>query len=152
VELKVRYRGRNVQLQAALKANLPLDEEPGNVVALLVIVGAGEGDQDVTSSRLYGGQMSTVRNVDQLRAAIDSGRSGDKVAASDPAAAPLGTDEEAGGNPPTRDQVAMARRHEVGRPVSSPPIDRAGLGQGWWIIAVTVVIGVCVVAAPLFLK
>jgi hypothetical protein len=96
--------------------------------------------------------MSTVRNVDQLRAEIDSGRAGDKVAASDPAAAPLGTDEEAGGNPPTRDQLAMARRHEVGRPVSSPPIDRAGLGQGWWIIAVTVVIGVCVVAAPLFLK
>jgi hypothetical protein len=46
----------------------------------------------------------------------------------------------------------MARRHEVGRRVSSPPIDRAGLGQGWWIIAVTVVIGVCVAAAPLFLK
>jgi hypothetical protein len=96
--------------------------------------------------------MTAVPNVDQLRAEIDSGRSGDKVAASDPAVAPLGTDEEAGGNPPTRDQVAMARRHEVGRRVSSPPIDRAGLGQGWWIIAVTVVIGVCVAAAPLFLK
>jgi hypothetical protein len=96
--------------------------------------------------------MSAVRNVDQLRAEIDSGRSGDKVAASDPAAAPLGTDDEAGGNPPTRDQVAMAHRHEAGRPVSSPTMDRAGLGHGWWIIAITIAIGACVMAAPLFLK
>ena len=96
--------------------------------------------------------MSAARNVDQLRAEIDSGRSGDKIAASDPAAAPLGTDDEAGGAPATRDQVATAYQHEVGRPVSSPATDGGGLGQGWWIIAITIVIGICVVAAPLFLK
>jgi hypothetical protein len=38
-------------------------------------------------------------NVDQLRWAIDRGRTGDKVAYPDPAAAPLGTDEEAAGTP-----------------------------------------------------
>jgi hypothetical protein len=38
-------------------------------------------------------------NVMQLKHAIDSGRTGDKVAFPDPAMAPLGTDEEAGGNP-----------------------------------------------------
>lgn len=36
-------------------------------------------------------------NVAQLRDDIDRGRTGDKVAGFDPAAAPLGTDEEAGG-------------------------------------------------------
>jgi hypothetical protein len=34
--------------------------------------------------------------IERLRADIDSGRTGEKVSASDPAAAPLGTDDEAG--------------------------------------------------------
>jgi hypothetical protein len=95
--------------------------------------------------------MSVARNVDQLRAKIDSGLSGDKVAASDPAMVPLGTDDEAGGTPPTPDQVAMAYRQEVGRPASSPKNER-GLGKGWLLIAITILIGLCVVAIPLFLK
>ena len=37
--------------------------------------------------------------TDQLRDAIDRGRTGSKVPARDPAAAPLGTDDEAGGAP-----------------------------------------------------
>lgn len=37
------------------------------------------------------------RNVEQLRDDIDSGRTGDKVPAADPAAAPLGADDEAAG-------------------------------------------------------
>jgi hypothetical protein len=37
----------------------------------------------------------------QLRHGIASGQSGDKISNIDPAAAPLGTDDEAGGNPPT---------------------------------------------------
>jgi hypothetical protein len=43
---------------------------------------------------------STARRgatVEQLRGDIDSGRTGDKVGGFDPAAAPLGADEEAGG-------------------------------------------------------
>jgi len=46
--------------------------------------------------------MIDVRNVDQLRSKIDSGESGDKIPWTDPAAAPLGTDDEAAGTPDTR--------------------------------------------------
>jgi len=49
----------------------------------------------------------------QLRDDIQSGRTGDKVAGFDPAASPLGTDDEAGGNSPTPDQVALARAQET---------------------------------------
>ena len=37
----------------------------------------------------------------RLQHLIDSGRTGEKVAGFDPAAAPLGTDDEAGGAPPS---------------------------------------------------
>ena len=54
--------------------------------------------------------MSDPRNVDELRHAVDSGRTGDKVAYPDPAAAPLGTDAEAGGIPPTPADVELDAR------------------------------------------
>ena len=56
--------------------------------------------------------------ADRLRHAIDSGRTGDKVAFPDPAAAPLGTDDEAAGHAPTVDERAIAARAE--RRVGSP--------------------------------
>ena len=49
----------------------------------------------------------------QLRDDIDRGRTGDKVNFSDPAAAPLGTDEEAAGTPPGPDAIRTAMRNEV---------------------------------------
>jgi len=52
---------------------------------------------------------------DRLRADIDTGREGDKVGFVDPAAAPLGTDDEAAGTPPTNEQLRMAAR-DVARP------------------------------------
>ncbi len=48
----------------------------------------------------------------QLQDDIDSGRSGDKTPGFDPAAAPLGTDEEAGGHGPSTQEIAQARAHE----------------------------------------
>ena len=45
--------------------------------------------------------------MDHLRHDIDSGRTGEKVAFPDPAAAPLGTDAEVGGHPPTASEVAL---------------------------------------------
>jgi len=54
-----------------------------------------------------------MTTTERLRADIDSGRTGEKVAASDPAAAPLGTDDEAGGTPPKPEDVALARSHEL---------------------------------------
>ncbi|CAA0096627.1 Uncharacterised protein [Starkeya nomas] len=49
---------------------------------------------------------------DRLRHDIDSGRAADKVPFPDPAAAPLGTDEEAAGTPVPVDEVIAARREE----------------------------------------
>jgi hypothetical protein len=62
-----------------------------------------------------------MTTADRLRHEIDQGRTGDKVRVQDPAAAPLGTDDEAGGAPPTRAQVDMAMRHEVGSHPHSAP-------------------------------
>jgi hypothetical protein len=54
--------------------------------------------------------------VDQLRKEIDRGQTADKTPGVDPAAAPLGTDDEAGGRPPSPEQRAMeaeAQRREA---------------------------------------
>jgi hypothetical protein len=51
-------------------------------------------------------------NAAQLRGDIDKGRTGDKAAGVDPAAAPMETDAEAGGAPPSPPEVAQARRLE----------------------------------------
>jgi hypothetical protein len=48
----------------------------------------------------------------QLRHDIDRGATGDKTPGVDPAAAPLGTDEEAGGAAPTPAEIAHARNAE----------------------------------------
>jgi hypothetical protein len=48
----------------------------------------------------------------QLRNDIDSGRTGDKIAGFDPAAAPLGSDEEAAGTPPAPGLIAQTRAEE----------------------------------------
>lgn len=48
----------------------------------------------------------------QLRANIDSGSTGEKVGFSDPAAAPLGTDDEAAGQTPTPKERLMAAKSQ----------------------------------------
>ena len=65
--------------------------------------------------------MNTVPTTDQIRDAIDSGKTGEKVAHSDPAAAPLGTDVEAGGNTPTRAERKMESLAQVEHVVQAPP-------------------------------
>ena len=55
----------------------------------------------------------------RLKYDIDRGRGGDKVDNIDPTAAPLGTDDEAAGNPPSPAEIKLAARHEIGRGVSS---------------------------------
>jgi len=49
----------------------------------------------------------------QLRDDIDRGRTGDKVDWADPAAAPLGTDDEAAGCAPRAEDVELARANET---------------------------------------
>jgi hypothetical protein len=51
--------------------------------------------------------------IDRLRYGIDNRRTGDKFAACDPAAAPLGTDEEAAGTPVSAESVQAARAYET---------------------------------------
>ena len=59
---------------------------------------------------------STRPTSAQLKGDIDSGRTGDKNEVFDPGLSPLGTDDEAGGHPPSHFQVALARRYEsIGR-------------------------------------
>ena len=55
---------------------------------------------------------------DAIRMAIDAGKGSDKIAFPDPSAAPLGTDDEAGGHPPTPEQRRMAAASELKRPVA----------------------------------
>ena len=54
-------------------------------------------------------------HASKLREVIDSGRAGDKVRVEDPAAAPLGTDDEAAGTTPTAPEVSLALEHEFDR-------------------------------------
>jgi hypothetical protein len=46
--------------------------------------------------------------AERIRIDIDRGLQGDKTAYPDPAAAPLGTDAESAGAPPTREECALA--------------------------------------------
>jgi len=82
--------------------------------------------------------------ISQLRNDIDSGRTGDKVDWPDPAAAPLGTDEEAAGTPPDAWAVETARTLELSRPCKS--ISRDGVGAAWLLIAFAVALGAGLVA------
>ncbi|MDB5512600.1 MAG: hypothetical protein JWR08_2083 [Enterovirga sp.] len=49
----------------------------------------------------------------QLKADIDSGRTGDKVGVFDPGLSPLGTDDEAAGTPAEPHRIRLARRLET---------------------------------------
>lgn len=83
--------------------------------------------------------------TEQLRADIDEGRTRDKVDHPDPATAPLGTDAEAAGAPPSRQSVAADREraHANERPRDGqgpPPGGRPWLI--WAIVAVVVIAGI----------
>lgn len=92
--------------------------------------------------------MAEIRTVDQLRHAIDHGLTGDKVARSDPAAAPLGTDAEAGGVSPTSSEIALdaAATANQGNLHSLP---RSGplIYIGIILVVVAAIIGIIALAA-----
>ncbi len=69
-------------------------------------------------------------NVDRFRKDIDRGKAGDKTDYPDPAAAPLGTDDEAGGHPATEEELRIAREAEFRprpseRDRAAPAVDRS---------------------------
>ena len=78
--------------------------------------------------------------VDRLGVDISRGKSGDKVDFPDPAAAPLGTDAEAAGTPPTREERQM---ETDARPTTKPkrePIAGASMFFGLVILIIAIVI------------
>ena len=88
-----------------------------------------------------------IPTTDQLRDRVDSGQTGEKVAMPDPAAAPLGTDAEAGGHPPTAQERSLAARRAPrsegpARPLPGPAIYLA-------VIALAAVVIIMVVAMAL---
>jgi hypothetical protein len=80
--------------------------------------------------------------TESLRADIDSGRTRDKVRHADPAAAPLGSDDEAAGTAPSPERIALARSHEV----DAPAADNEDGGAGFYVLIVAVVAGLLVSA------
>lgn len=84
--------------------------------------------------------------ADALRVAIDRGQGSDKVKYPDPAAAPLGTDDEAAGFPPTAEQLEIASRAEFRAPPAPPQKGKSRLP---WIVVVVLVAGLCVAWALL---
>jgi hypothetical protein len=56
--------------------------------------------------------LDRISNAEQLRRAIDSGATGAKIAMTDPAAAPLGSDEEASQE---HDKLGLAAARQSGR-------------------------------------
>jgi hypothetical protein len=74
------------------------------------------------------GHLDPPGNPDLLRSLIDAGKTFDKVRFPDPSAAPLGTDDEAGGFTPSAAQVNEAIRIET-RPIANAA---APEGESTW--------------------
>ncbi len=89
-------------------------------------------DSSVSRSARAGAEAARLRDD------IDRGRTGTKVDWPDPAAVPLGTDEEAAGFAPSRGEVLQARYAELAGPAHAPR--REGrIGAAWIMIAVVLV-------------
>lgn len=86
------------------------------------------------------------RNVEQLRRDIDTGRTGDKLDYGDPAAAPLGADEEAAGTPVRSEAVRTAGEretasgalHEQARAASTTATSEVTKSKTWIYVALAV--------------
>ena len=79
----------------------------------------------------------------QLKSAIDSGKTGDKVPYPDPAAAPLGTDAETGGTGPTAAERELAAED---RPEDGVARERQSWVVGGFVaLVVAVLLGIAAV-------
>ena len=86
--------------------------------------------------------------TEQLRDDIDSGRAGDKVRFKDPAAAPLGTDEEAAGTPIHPELIAEVRDRE--RRMNEPrDAQRATTGESRGVLLWLAIVAAVAVAIAL---
>jgi hypothetical protein len=94
------------------------------------------------SPRTRASQSFAGASAARLRRDIDAGRTGDKVSWPDPAAAPLGTDEEAAGTPLHATLVDAAREYETSRPHGDPHGKRSGVGMAWWLGVFALIVAV----------
>jgi hypothetical protein len=85
-------------------------------------------------------------NVSRLRDAIDHGRTGDKVEAEDPATAPLGTDDEAGGHALRAEHFEVLKAQQQ---PASPRRDRTATPILALAVVVLLVVAATVLAAGL---
>lgn len=81
--------------------------------------------------------------TDRFRADISRGRTGEKVNFPDPAAAPLGTDDEAAGHAPTSHEREMEDRH---RPQPNPPPE-SSQGPVVFYFGIAAVIAIVIILA-----
>jgi hypothetical protein len=89
-----------------------------------------------------------AETTDEIRSAIDSGRTGGKVEGSDPAAAPLGSDTEAAGRPATQQQLDIASENEAESPGRAhPKRNRTRVGHAWVLFGAAIIIGAVILAA-----
>jgi hypothetical protein len=98
------------------------------------------GEEDLSMPRAE----PEPKTVDRLREDIDRGVTGDKVPGSDPAAAPLGTDDEAAGAPPTQAEIGLEARS---RSVLSHAETSGGGRRRAWLAGAGVVVVLLVVLA-----
>lgn len=86
--------------------------------------------------------------IDRLRADISRGRTGDKVAFPDPAAAPLGTDDEAADRPATQQELRLEER---ARPPLLSPRPPSG-GPVMFYLSFGALLATVIVMAAWFLR
>ncbi len=87
---------------------------------------------------------SEPTTTDALRHRIDTGQTGSKVAASDPALSPLGTDAEAGGVSPTKAEIKLAARQEMAGPKHAPDRNRSNHASAIFYASCIAAIGLVV--------
>ena len=83
--------------------------------------------------------MADPPTSDRMRHDISRGKTGDKIDHPDPAAAPLGTDDEAAGKPPSTEELRMA---SANMPTKLSPKEEA-----FGVVGVYVFIFIVIVAA-----
>jgi hypothetical protein len=82
--------------------------------------------------------------TEQLRNEIDSGRTGEKTPGPDPAMAPLGTDDEAAGRPPSSASLELTRQHDSKtRQAEQQP--QEVLGAAWILVGFTAAIAAALI-------
>lgn len=83
---------------------------------------------------------SDAPTTSMLKGDINSGRTGDKATHFDAGLSPLGTDDEAAGNPASPDRAALARKTEAATPRVRAQADVHGGGRGARFVYIGVIV------------